>query len=101
MIRQLFKVPKGCYLACSGGVDSMAVLDFLNRSKKARGALYFDHKTPQSPQFFRIVSEYCAEHQLEFISKTIDQEKDEGSWESYWSKHRNNFFKTKHCKKPL
>ncbi len=71
----------------------MAVLDFLSRSGKARGALYFDHKTPQSEQFLDVVKDYCAANQLEFISKVIDEEKDEGSWESYWSKHRNAFFK--------
>ena len=93
MIRQLFKIPAGCYVACSGGADSMAVLDFLRKSGKARGALYFDHKTPQSEQFLDVVKDYCAANQLEFISKVIDEEKDEGSWESYWSKHRNAFFK--------
>lgn len=93
MINQLLKVPVGCYVACSGGSDSMAVLDFLNRAKKVRGALYFDHKTPQSKEFENIVSNYCSDHKLEFFSKSIDQEKESGSWEDYWSKHRNNFFK--------
>ena len=71
----------------------MAVLDFLNRSGKAKGALYFDHKTPQSDQFFDVVKDYCDANNLEFISKTLWEEKREGSWESHWSKHRNAFFK--------
>jgi len=93
MIRQLFKVPSSCYVACSGGVDSMAVLDFLNKGNKVRGALYFNHQTSQSNDFESIVYQYCADNSLEFLSKTLEKEKDETSLESFWSKERNNFFK--------
>ena len=93
MIRQLFKIPRGCYVACSGGADSMAVLDFLNRSNKVRGALYFDHKTEQSRDFESVVSQYCTDNKLEMLVKIIDEEHRSGSKEDFWSKKRNEFFK--------
>lgn len=93
MIRQLFKIPTGCYVACSGGSDSMAILDFLNAGNKVRGALYFDHKTDQSKDFGEVVRQYCTKNNLEYLSKALDKEKDEKSLESFWSKERNKFFK--------
>jgi len=94
MIRQLFKIPSECYVACSGGADSMAVLDFLNRANKVRGVLYFDHKTEQSRDFESIVSQYCTTNRLEMLTKIIDEEHTSGSKEDFWSRKRNKFFKS-------
>ena len=93
MIRQLFKIPRGCYVACSGGADSMAVLDFLNRSNKVRGALYFDHKTEQSRDFESVVSQYCTDNKLEMLVKIIDEEHRSGSKEDFWSKKSLNLLR--------
>lgn len=94
MIRQLFKIPTNCYVACSGGSDSMAVLDFLAKGNKVSGAVYFDHKTDQSKKFKNTVQKYCKENKIELIVKALEKEKDEQSWESFWSKERNRFFKS-------
>ena len=65
MIKQLVDVPRKCFVACSGGTDSMAVLDFLRRSGKVVGVLHFDHKTEQSSYF---MSKY-----LLYFSKTFQE----------------------------
>ena len=94
MIRQLLNVPKGVYVACSGGPDSMAVLDFLNTSGKVKGALYFDHKTDQSEEFSSVVKKFCNDNSLEYVSATLAGSPKDESLEAYWSKQRNNFFRT-------
>ena len=94
MIRQLLNVPKGVYVACSGGPDSMAVLDFLNTSGKVKGALYFDHKTDQSEEFSSVVKKFCIDNSLEYASATVTGSPKDESLEAYWSKQRNNFFRT-------
>jgi tRNA(Ile)-lysidine synthetase-like protein len=92
MIRQLSNVPRECYVACSGGSDSMAVLDFLRRSDKVKGVLYFDHKTAQSTKFLGVVREYCTRHNLDLVTGALSGEHTSGSLEAFWSEERNNFF---------
>ena len=49
MIRVLGKLPTDCYIACSGGVDSMAALSFLtNNPQRKVEVLFFDHGTDTS-----------------------------------------------------
>jgi hypothetical protein len=49
MIHLQGKLPRNIYLACSGGVDSMAALDFLRRNHRVH-VLHFDHRTAHSEQ---------------------------------------------------
>ena len=93
MIRQIMKVPRECAVACSGGPDSMAALDFLRRSNKVVSVLYYDHKTEQSIDFYEIVRSYCEEHNLNLIKEELDCEKlSSESQEAFWSRKRNIFF---------
>jgi tRNA(Ile)-lysidine synthase len=94
MLKQLFKVPKKCYVACSGGSDSMAILDFLRKGQKVLGAVYFDHKTPQSFEFFNVVKRYCNTHSLDVVTGQVNEEHKNASIEAFWSKCRNDFFKS-------
>ena len=45
MIKLLGKIPDKIYVACSGGVDSMAALSFLNNKKRDVAVAHFDHGT--------------------------------------------------------
>ena len=46
MIKILGNLPAKVYVACSGGPDSMAVLDFLVRGKREVTVAHFNHDTP-------------------------------------------------------
>ena len=92
MIRQIVSVPRECLVACSGGSDSMASLDFLRRSGKVAGVLHFNHDTPQSEQFESTVSDYCRAHGLDLTVNKISKKYTKGSLEAFWSEQRNQFF---------
>jgi len=92
MIRQVIKVPRKCLVACSGGPDSMAALDFLRRSGKVSGVLHFDHKTKQASNFVETVTKYCHLHKLKLTTKSLTKQHSKGSLEAFWSEERNNFY---------
>jgi len=54
MIKVLGKIPKTEFgLACSGGVDSMAILDFLIKGRYLPHVLYFNHNTEHPYHYTR------------------------------------------------
>lgn len=92
MIRFLHKLPQECIIACSGGVDSMAVLSFLVAGKKKVTAAYFDHGTEFGSRSFDFVSSYCKDNNINFVSSKISQKKNKDqSWEEYWRDERYKF----------
>ena len=58
MIRLLGKLPLKPVIALSGGVDSMAVADFVSRSRSVQCA-FFHHGTDVSEAAEKVVSDYC------------------------------------------
>ena len=58
MIKLQGKLPRKIYLACSGGIDSMAALDFLRRNHDVH-VLHFDHGTEHGRQAKEFVEKYC------------------------------------------
>ena len=58
MIKLLGKLPLRPIIALSGGVDSMAVADFVSRGRGIQCA-FFHHGTDTSEQAEKIVSDYC------------------------------------------
>lgn len=93
LIRLLGKIPPKVYVACSGGPDSMAVLDFLRRSKRDIIACYFDHGTPHSKGAEDIVRDYCNDNNIPLVVGRRKKEKPAGeSWEEYWRNERLAFF---------
>lgn len=61
MIIKQGPLPNRVYVACSGGLDSMAVLDFLRR-KRTVEVLNFDHGTAFSAREKDFVFNYCAKN---------------------------------------
>ena len=60
MIKVLNGVPKGDFgLACSGGVDSMAILDFLINGRYNPHVLYFNHNTEHGDEAEKFITDYC------------------------------------------
>lgn len=94
MLHQLFNIPPSehFYLACSGGVDSMAVADFYRQGKKNFTLVYFHHGTPQADQFQRAVSGWAGAHHLPWLRGTVTRSKlSTESWEEYWRLERYKF----------
>ena len=94
-IHQLFKVDYTIpfIVACSGGVDSMAIVDFYKRGLKNFKAAYFNHGTEQANIMEKHVENWCKENDVSFltakITSTIKPAK--LSPEEYWRNERYNW----------
>ena len=65
MIKVIGNIPKTKFgVACSGGVDSMAVLDFLIQGNYNPEVIYFNHNTDHGRDAERFVTNYCNENNL-------------------------------------
>ena len=91
MIKLLTKIPRHVYLACSGGVDSMAALDFLQRNHTVTVA-FFNHGTDASHEADWFLRGYCKDHGIGFLTKTMDAVKLNClSQEEHWRIERYKF----------
>jgi len=92
MIKVLGKIPKGEFgLACSGGVDSMAIANFLLNGGYYPNLIYFNHNTEHSDDAEDFVRSYAVTHNLKlFIGKT--DLKPTSNKEKIWSDLRYEFF---------
>lgn len=92
-IRILGPLPKTAYVACSGGPDSMAAVDFLSRDKKRSIQLaFFHHNTETSSKSLDIVLRYATTNSLKLSLDGLsrDKFKDE-SFEEYWRNERYRY----------
>jgi tRNA(Ile)-lysidine synthetase-like protein len=95
MIRILGKLPKNIVLACSGGPDSMAVLDFLIKGKKNVTVAYFNHGTAHGYAASEFISDFCNSKNIPFVTQQIKGEKpSDQSWEEWWRNCRYEFFRS-------
>lgn len=83
------------YIACSGGVDSMAIADFLSKNHKVT-LLFFDHGTNTSRDAKNFLQDYVYTNPYKFKELkigTITREKlPEESQEEYWRNQRYEWF---------
>lgn len=92
MIRVLGNIPKSEFgLACSGGVDSMAVANFLLSGGYKPHILYFNHNTEHGNLAEEFVTEYCKKHNLK-ISVGRTEVVPISNKEKIWSDLRYEFF---------
>ena len=90
------KLDREVYIACSGGVDSMAVADFLMKNHKVN-LMFFDHGNETSLEELRLLQDRYApsiDHagmNLEIGNITRSKNKSE-SWEEYWRVQRYEWF---------
>jgi tRNA(Ile)-lysidine synthase len=93
MIKVLGKIPHSVFVACSGGVDSMAALDFLRRRHDVV-AIFVHHGTINSTQGQKVVAEYCSQHDIPMFSSFIDMSKKSASDspEEFWREQRYHEF---------
>jgi tRNA(Ile)-lysidine synthase len=92
MIKIQGKLPPKLYLACSGGVDSMAALDFLRR-KHAVYVLHVHHGTAHGEDAYHFLAKYCAKTNVSMTSYMINDTVPPGpSREQWWRERRYEFF---------
>ena len=92
MIKVLGKIPKGEFgIACSGGVDSMAILDFLVRGNYNPHILYFNHNTENGQIAEEFITKYCQENNLKLTIGRTDLTP-KSNKEKIWSDLRYEFF---------
>jgi tRNA(Ile)-lysidine synthase len=86
---------KEVLLACSGGVDSMAVADFLSR-KHSVTLFFFNHGTKTSEEAQEFLQDFVSAQRNSKIILRVGQlsdTKDKGeSWEEYWRNQRYKWF---------
>lgn len=91
----LGKVDKNFAIALSGGVDSMAALDFLAKRNRNVLALHFDHGTQYGEKARAFVENFCISNKIPLVVGCISREKESGeSMEAYWREQRYTFFES-------
>jgi len=94
MLRQLFNFDRNqkFILACSGGVDSMAIADFYKRGNKSFEIAYFNHATPMANTYQSFVKDWCEANEVVFNTAILSCNKIKGqSAEEFWRIERYNF----------
>ena len=95
MIRLYGTVPNNIIVACSGGPDSMAAVDFFRQGKKDVTIAHFDHGTTHGVQATEFVQKYALEHNIPLCLGTIEGDKPvDKSWEEWWRDQRVAFLKS-------
>jgi len=86
------KLPNRIAIAVSGGIDSMAVLDFLSRRKEVV-ALHYNHNTEYADLAEKTVSDFCEERDIDLLKGRLINPMPAGmSREDFWRKSRYDFF---------
>jgi len=98
MIKIQNKLPREVYVACSGGVDSMAVVDFLRNNHDVT-ICYFHHGTAHGDKAAEFVARYATDNNIPFVYGSLGSGAAEGkpkndSWEEHWRNERYKFFHT-------
>lgn len=92
MIQIQHKIPRTVGVAVSGGVDSMAVLDFLRRRHSVT-VFHFNHGTVHGSAAEKFLVDYCRTHDLKCVIGKIENAKPQHkSWEEHWRDERYRFF---------
>ena len=95
MIKLQGKIPRKVMVAVSGGVDSMAVLDFLRRNHEVE-VFHFNHGTEHSRQAELFVREYVQKNDLPFQIRGISKntKPKNMSYEEWWREERYKWMDT-------
>jgi len=89
MIKLIGKVPSDIYVACSGGADSMAALDFLSNSKRKITVIHFDHGTEYGSIARKVVRSYCESSKIDMVVHEIKGSPGKNeSLEAWWRDQR-------------
>ena len=94
MIKLLFPLPKQVTVAFSGGVDSVAVVDFLSKKHDVTCAFYH-HGTENSNRALKFVSQFCTDRNLPMFLGVLNRDKPKDmSYEEFWREERYQYLST-------
>jgi tRNA(Ile)-lysidine synthase len=94
MIKILVPLPKHITVAFSGGVDSVAIVDFLSKKHEVTCAFYH-HGTENSDKALDFVGKFCTDRNLPLFLGILNKEKPKDmSYEEFWREERYNFLST-------
>lgn len=92
MIKLLGKIPQKVTVACSGGPDSMAVLDFCLRGNRNVEVAFYNHGDEHSDEAQNFLEEYCKNIGVKIrTEKLLESKPNRMSWEAWWRHNRYNF----------
>jgi len=98
MIRIIGKIPRRVTIACSGGIDSMVMTDFLINGKRKVDLAYFNHDTSHSKEAEKFVREYAAKNNLILTVGRVKGSKGRRSMEEFWRDERYRFLESLNSK---
>jgi tRNA(Ile)-lysidine synthase len=91
MIKLTHKLPRHITIAFSGGVDSVAAVDFLSKNHNITCAFYH-HRTENSTKAHKFVSAFCEDRKLPLVVGILNKQKPaKKSMEEFWRDERYNF----------
>lgn len=91
MIKLTFPLPKVVTVAFSGGVDSVAITDFLSKKHDITCA-FFHHGTSECELAYQFVAKFCTERNLPLTVGMLSKSKPpELSLEEFWRNERYSF----------
>lgn len=87
------KLAKDVTVACSAGVDSMAIVDFLSKKHNVTVAFYHHGKDDNSDECFDFLEKFCVDRSLKLtVGFNTDKQKPKDmSLEEYWRTKRYEF----------
>ena len=92
MIRLIGRIPKKVTVACSGGLDSMVVVDFLLKGRREVSLAYFNHDTSHGKEAEEFLHSYAEENNLPILIGKCKGSKGRRSFEEFWRDERYSFF---------
>lgn len=92
MIRILKKIPRKVTVACSGGIDSMAFVNFLLEGKREVELAYFNHDTIHGKEAEFFVENYARNKNLKLHIGRVKGTRGKRSIEEFWRDERYSFF---------
>lgn len=99
-MRILGSIPKEPFvIACSGGMDSMVLVNFLMRWRQNKISLaFFHHNTKDCDRAMPFVEKFANDHGLPFHIGKVQKCREKGkSLEEYWRDERYQFLSTFRC----
>ena len=93
MIHLACQIPTTIVVACSGGPDSMALLDFCIKGRRNVQALYIKHGDSEFAQDSqRVVTDWCAAKGVPLLVESVSRTDTTKSQEQDWSDQRREIY---------